>query len=652
MACRLWTPAALWMSLSLSSFAQADIFEWAYVDPADPSQGRYESTVLVPDGAGRQPAPYVQWNQLDLRKAWLPGANLEYAQVSGTNLSLADLSQANLSNASFFSAKLVGADLTGTMLENTSFEAADLTGVDLAGRDLRTSIFSRANLTNANLRNTDFTGAALGGSIVAGADLTHANILDAKMGVMTIHGLTSEQFYSTKSYKGGKLGAIDLTFNLCAGWNFEGQDMAGARLWVIFTGANLRNTNLTGADFTIAYLDEADLTGAHITGADFSATSLGPTADQIRSTASYVNKDLHGVRFAKSSALGLDLTGFDLRSAGFQWTHLFGTQFTDAHIEGTDLSYTVRNGFTAQGLYSTASYKLGVLRNVDFGANDLSGWDFNGQSLRGAGFSYCILDETVFVDTDIRDTSFLYSQGFTRNQLASTASFKIGDLSGITFYGSDLADMSFSNFNLDSTSFNSTTLHNTDFRGADLDTTEFRTSDLRGAKFDAGVDLNKALWNSITPEGNVVLTGGAYRIRDFDDGSGIHVTGEQAIGTTWFLMKFDDATWMSTIDFASPGFAQVQEASVVLDLEAGTDPYTLLNVPLKLFDWPQGFVPSQYRAFGASNKLIWDTTSFRATGEVTLIGIVPEPSGGLLCLAAVMMGCGRFRTFRRSAGMP
>ena len=52
--------SALIILLSPSGFvadSQADIFRWEYINPADPSQGKQQSTMLAPDGAGVTPFP-------------------------------------------------------------------------------------------------------------------------------------------------------------------------------------------------------------------------------------------------------------------------------------------------------------------------------------------------------------------------------------------------------------------------------------------------------------------------------------------------------------------------------------------------------------------------------------------------------------------
>ena len=37
--------------------ARADIFQWEYINPANPSQGKQQSTTLAPDGAAWMPCP-------------------------------------------------------------------------------------------------------------------------------------------------------------------------------------------------------------------------------------------------------------------------------------------------------------------------------------------------------------------------------------------------------------------------------------------------------------------------------------------------------------------------------------------------------------------------------------------------------------------
>ena len=56
-----------------SLVARADIFEWEYIDPSDPGQGKQESSTLVPDGAGANAVPGAQLGGHNLTMAYLIG---------------------------------------------------------------------------------------------------------------------------------------------------------------------------------------------------------------------------------------------------------------------------------------------------------------------------------------------------------------------------------------------------------------------------------------------------------------------------------------------------------------------------------------------------------------------------------------------------
>ena len=49
-----------------------DVFQQTWVDPADPSQGMFESDVPGPDGFGRDTLLGVDSSTLDLAQAYLP----------------------------------------------------------------------------------------------------------------------------------------------------------------------------------------------------------------------------------------------------------------------------------------------------------------------------------------------------------------------------------------------------------------------------------------------------------------------------------------------------------------------------------------------------------------------------------------------------
>ena len=97
----------------LASAANADIFQWEYISPADPSQGKRQSATLAPSGAGVMPGQGVFLSTFNLTMAYLIGADLRNANTVETNFTAADLS---------------GADLTGAQSELTGFTNAQSFG--------------------------------------------------------------------------------------------------------------------------------------------------------------------------------------------------------------------------------------------------------------------------------------------------------------------------------------------------------------------------------------------------------------------------------------------------------------------------------------------------------------------------------------------
>ena len=204
----LWTnkhplPVHAFSALVLSAFVivacatsvvRADIYQWEWVDPLDPSQGKQQSTTLTPDGAGLVAEPGLNASNDDLTKAYLIGANLVDANFGFAILKDADLTGAQLRDANFVNATLMGANFTGAMVSGAglysvtqkgfvsaqlystaSYQAGNLTGIDLSYNNHSGWDFSGQNLTDANFYRTTLTGANLAGAIVRGANFASEN---------------------------------------------------------------------------------------------------------------------------------------------------------------------------------------------------------------------------------------------------------------------------------------------------------------------------------------------------------------------------------------------------------------------------------------------------------------------------------------------
>jgi uncharacterized protein YjbI with pentapeptide repeats len=228
--------------LNLPLPARGDIYQWAWVDPTDPTQGKYQTTSPCPGGTGVDALPGANLQSKDLTQAYLIGADLTGGNGKFVTLTNADLSQANLTGASLYQSTLTGANFTdaqiqGVDLEFTthlgftlaqlqstaSYKNKNLSGVKLTGfMVLNGWDLSGQNLTGASFAESDMTNAILTDAIVRNTDFTYGS---------SPAGITPSQLYSTASYKAKDLSGIKLVYNsvqTLKGWDFTDQNLTGA----------------------------------------------------------------------------------------------------------------------------------------------------------------------------------------------------------------------------------------------------------------------------------------------------------------------------------------------------------------------------------------------------------------------------------------
>ncbi len=520
---------------------------------------------------------------MDLSEGDFTGFNLTGVTFVGATLKNTDFTGADLTKASLWYATLAGADLTNAVITGANFSnstltleqlcstasyaESDLSGVGLASMDLSEGDFTGFNLTGvtfvgATLKNTDFTGAdlskaSLGFATLTGADLTNAVITGADFSGST---LTLEQLCSTASYaesdlSGVDMANVDLSEGIFTGFNltgatfvdatlkntyFTGADLTNASLryatltGASFTGADLTNASLmcatlTGASFTGADLTNADLTNATltnanfenavITGADFSESTL--TWGQLRSTASYKEKDLSGVGLASMDLRWRDFIGFNLAGTNLSNANLYGAKLSgadlsnatlhsarlsyadlsnanlsNANLSGADLIFTdLSNANLSNADLYGAELSVADLSNANlYGANlygahlcgaNLYGAKLTNKNLTNADFARATLTNADLTNATLTNANFenavitgadFSGSTLTWAQLSSTASYTEKDLSGVV----GLASMY---------------LRGVDFIGFNLARTNLSNADLYGAKL-SGADLSNATLHS------------------------------------------------------------------------------------------------------------------------------------------------------------
>ena len=527
----------LWCAiLVLASSSHSDIFEWEWRDPLEHSQGKKESNILCPDGAGLVPAPGMNARSRNLTKGYLidfdlTGAlcefsNLTNADFSGSDLTVATFNDATLTGATFSGSDLTNAScswatltdavLSGAVIEGANFWAAsgftqtqfestlsyangELTGINLGANSLAYWNFSGKTLTDALFASSDLAGADFTGAVITGACFAN------------VSNLTQTQFESTASYGSGQLTGIALSsIDYLINWDFAGKtlktslfnsstltgtDFTGADLTesifenatlinTVLTRANLTDSNVRYADFTDASFQNATFTGALISGANFSSTTdSGFTQTQFESTASYAGDNLVAVNLSDNDLAGWVFTGKSLSHASFEGATLGGADFRRAHLDWASFVASTLTGVNFEGALLTNA----VLENAD-----LTGASLKLATLSGASFQNSVLTDVDFSDADIDGANLAgaVSLGFTRGQFQSTYSFTTsGNLARINLSDNDLTGWVFTGRDLTDAYFSGATLRGASFYLATLEGTNFSHAVIDGADFDSTTDL-------------------------------------------------------------------------------------------------------------------------------------------------------------------
>jgi uncharacterized protein YjbI with pentapeptide repeats len=395
----------------------------------------------------------------------------------------------------------------------------------------------------------------------------------------------------------------------------------------------LIGTNLTNADCDHTWFDSADLSSANLTKAN-----------------------LEWARLGSANLTNANLSQANLQALFFSTT-LTGANFTDASIIGAFFSDVTSRGFTADQLYSTASYKHKELNELHLQNNNMSGWNFSyqkmpcatlyysalnnadfkhanlsytafyGSDLSNANFNHADLTDSLLENVDLTNTNFtdsivkglyLYeNSAFTKEQLYSTASYKsYKDLSGITLSGMNISGWNFAGQNLTNSTFSQVTSSVVDFSCADT----------RGASSLPSYGMIKS--NMIKPDGTIegldLSSGRTLPIRNYNgnprlsSSSPLPITIQNGMnmGTSGKLQVImDNDDWYSTISFQA-GIPVTLGGTLELGFAPGVFTQNLLGRSVKLFDWTG---VTRTGTFTINSQYTWDTSKLYDTGEATMI---------------------------------
>ncbi len=193
----------------------------------------------------------------------------------------------------------------------------------------------------------------------------------------------------------------------CAGCFLESENFSGADLTNTYlVGANLRNANLRGAILDGANLTGADLTGADLTGASLHSAILGPGTVFVPFQTPGLS--LVGVHYVGFDLRGRDLSGLDLSESLFDGAAVNGTNFANAILIGAEFKNLQRestasgNGNLVDTDFSDADLTDSIFRGIDTSVGTQN--SFRRANLRRAFFDRPSLEGRAdFTDADMRD---------------------------------------------------------------------------------------------------------------------------------------------------------------------------------------------------------------------------------------------------------
>ena len=264
-------------------------------------------------------------------------ANLTSARFDNTTLTDVDFANATVKNTSFSGGK----GFTETQLKSTkSYQEKDLSGINLfhldlsgwnfSGQNLTSSIFQDSTLTNTDFSNANLTSAWFIGAILTDTNFRNANLTSAKFDEATL----TDMDFSNKTIKdawfwGATLANVDFTNADFTSTTFQGTTL---------TDVNFTNANLTSAIFYNATLTNVDFTNATLKKVGFEGTvSKGFTEAQLKSTKSYQEKDLTGIRLSNNDLSGWDFSGQNLQNSNFNSATLSDVNLKQADLRGAYL---------------------------------------------------------------------------------------------------------------------------------------------------------------------------------------------------------------------------------------------------------------------------------------------------------------------------
>ena len=257
------------------------------------------------------------------------------------------------------------------------------------------------------------------------------------------------------------------------GVDWSGRDLSNANLQEAdLTGADLRGANLRGANLRAASLCRANLGNADLTGADLSLVNgahlrgIGAKFDGAKLDQTFLEGAvLEGASLANVDGGYVVFAGANLREITAIGAKLAGSDFSEADLGQAKLS----------GIDATAALFIrATLANTDLSNASLAGASFAEATLSGTNLSRAKLDKAFFSSAKAEKADF------TRATIRE-GHFTNADVSGSRFFAADLREARFDRAILRGASFARSNLFQANLRRAVLDDAKFNHASLYGA---------------------------------------------------------------------------------------------------------------------------------------------------------------------------
>lgn len=265
---------------------------------------------------------------------------------------------------------------------------------------------------------------------------------------MNVREILEQYAAGMRDFSGANLTQVNLS-----GANLSGADFSEANLSVAnLSGANLSNTNLSRANLNVARLSGANLAKANLTQANLNVANLIQTnlkeADLTQATL--IRAELIRTQLSEANLLEANLSEADLREASLRQAKLSRATLSEANLRGA--------------LLTAANLEGANLNKADLRRADLSGSNLKATDIRQANLSCANLSGADLSGANLRWSDL------------SGANLRWADLSKAKLSGANLIGADLSNANL----FNTSLVH-ADLSQARLIKAHWIGADLSGA---------------------------------------------------------------------------------------------------------------------------------------------------------------------------